>query len=224
MKQYLSCLFVLAIFTASSCSKDSLTAPESTLTGTVNYKGEPIGVRSTGIQFEIWQSGYQLFTRIPLNIKQDGSFSALLFNGDYKIVRARGAGPWADNSDTINVKINGSATVDIPVEPYFTISNALFEKSGNTIKGTFTVGKITTSKTLELARLYIGPNLILDQNNNSANAQVLASAITIGAPVSVSVNIPAALANDSYLFVRAGVKTNGTAELLYTTSQKVMLK
>ncbi len=159
-----------------------------------------------------------------MNIQQDGTFSAILFNGDYKIVRAKGAGPWADNTDTIDVKVNGTAAIDVPVEPYFIIKNETFEKIGSTIKGTFTILKNTTSKTLELARLYIGPNLILDQNNNSINAQVLAAAINIGAPVSLSVTIPAAIANDTFIFARIGVKTSGIGELLYTIPQKIQLK
>lgn len=224
MRKHLINFFGLMLLITASCKKDNLEPPTSTLTGSVTYQKQPVGVRSTGIQFEIWQSGYQLFTKIPLNIKQDGTFSALLYDGDYKIVRARGAGPWTDNSDTINVKVNGAATVDIPIEPFFTISNASFQKVGNTIKGTFTIEKNTTTKTLEVARLYVGPNLILDQNNNAASAQVLPAAITIGTPLTVSVDIPAALVNDGYVFARAGVKTTGTAELLYTMSQKVMLK
>ena len=194
------------------------------LTGRLVYQGQPVGLRSTGVQFELWQSGYQVSSKIPLNIAQDGTFSAELFDGDYKLVRSKGAGPWADNSDTINVSLQGSAAIDIPVEPYFVIRNATFEKNGSAVKVTLTIDKNTTTKTLELARLYIGANLILDQNNNAANVQAGAAAITIGQPVTLSVNIPASIANEAYIFARAGVKTTGVAELLYTQSQKIQLK
>lgn len=217
----LSCLLLLL----SACKKDNLKEPTAKLTGRIVYQGQPVGVRSSGVQFEIWQSGYQLFSKIPLNIAQDGTFSAALFNGNYKIVRSLGAGPWADNTDTINVKLDGTASVDVPIEPFFTIKNVTFEKNGTTgIKATFTVEKNTTTKTLELARIYIGPNLILDQNNNSANAQLTAGSITIGQPVTINVTIPASIANEDYIFVRAAVKTTGVAELLYTQSQKIQLK
>lgn len=209
----------------SACKKDNLKEPTAKLTGRIVYQGQPVGVRSSGVQFEIWQSGFQLFSKIPLNIAQDGTFSAALFNGDYKIVRSLGAGPWADNTDTINVKLDGTASVDVPIEPFFNIKNVTFEKNGTTgIKATFTVEKNTTTKTLELARIYIGPNLILDQNNNSANAQVTAGSITIGQPVTINVTIPASIAKEDYIFVRAAVKTTGVAELLYTHSQKIQLK
>lgn len=218
-------LFALFIFLSAGCEKDNFSPPESSLTGRVVYQGQPLGLRSAGVQFELWQHGYQLFTKIPLNIKQDGTFSATLFDGDYKLVRSRGAGPWVDVADSIDVKVNGQATVDVPVEPFFIIKNESFEKTGTTIKGTFTLQSINPTKTLELARLYIGPNLIVDQNNNAANTQILAAAIpNLAQPVTLNVNIPASIANDNFIFARIGVKTSGVAELLYTLPQKIQLK
>ncbi len=208
----------------SACEKDNFNEPTARLTGRIVYQGQPIGVRSQGVQFELWQPGYQLFTKIPLNIAQDGTFSAELFDGNYKLVRAKGAGPWADNPDTINVSLKGSVSVEVPVEPYFIIKNASIEKNGTAVKATFTVETNTSVKTLELAKLYIGPNLIVDQNNNSANVQVMAAAITLGQPVTLNVNIPASIANDTYIFARVGVKTTDVAELIYTQSQKIQLK
>src|SRR3982751_5000804 len=101
-------LLAISMFILSSCEKDNRTPPESTLTGRVVYNKEPIGVRSGGVSFEIWQRGFQLFSKITLNIAQDGSFSAALFDGDYKLVRARGAGPWVDNVDSIDVHVSGA--------------------------------------------------------------------------------------------------------------------
>jgi hypothetical protein len=219
---YAVCASVLFLFT--HCEKDNFKEPGATLTGRVVYQGQPISVRSMGVQFELWQSGFQLFTKIPLNIAQNGTFSARLFDGNYKLVRAKGAGPWADNTDTIQVSLKGSASLDVPVEPYFIIKNASFEKNGGAIKATFIVEKNSSTKNLELARLYIGPNLILDQNNNAATVQAGAAAITPGQPVILNVTIPASIANEAYIFARVGVKTTGVAELLYTQPQKIQLK
>ena len=223
--KYLSVSLALSGMLLAACEKDNLKEPASTLTGRIVYQGQPLGVRSAGVQFELWQRGYQLFTKIPLNIKQDGSFSATLFDGNYKLVRARGAGPWIDNTDSIDVKVQGTAAIDVPVEPYFVIKNEAFTRNGTTVTGTFQLQAVNTSRTLELARIYIGPNLIVDQNNNSANAQVLAAAIpNLSQTVSINVTIPAALVNETYIFARVGVKTTGVAELLYTIPQKIQLK
>ncbi|HEY1022148.1 MAG TPA: DUF3823 domain-containing protein [Flavisolibacter sp.] len=224
MKSFNYIVIALMVILFASCEKDNLKEPNAKLTGRLIFQGQSVGVRSSGIQFEIWQPGYQVFSKIPLNIAQDGTFSAALFNGDYKIVRSVGAGPWADNTDTINVKLSGATSVDIPVEPYFTLSNVSFVKNGAAVTATFTVTKNTTTKTLELVRLYIGPNYILDQNNNAGNVQAAASAITAGQPVTMNINIPAGIANDVFVFARVGVKTAGVAELLYTDAQKIQLK
>ena len=85
-ENYLYPFFALAIFLTAGCEKDNRTPPESVLTGHIVYNKVPIGVRSGGVSFEIWQHGYQVFSKIALNIAQDGSFTATLFDGDYKLL------------------------------------------------------------------------------------------------------------------------------------------
>ena len=220
-KIYFPLIFVLIVFL--SCKKDNLAQPESVLTGRVIYNKEPISVRSGGVSFEIWQHGYQLFSKITLNVAQDGSFSAALFDGDYKLVRARGAGPWADNADSVDVHVSGATSIDIPVDPFFIVKNETFTKSGTNITGTFSVQNINTTKTIESVRIYIGSNYILDQNNNSATL-LKAVPIDISGPITLSVAIPASLASENYIYARVGVKTTGINELMYSASQKVQLK
>lgn len=207
----------------SACEKDNLKEPESVLSGKVVFQGQPIGVRSGNVQFEIWQSGYAFFTKIPLNIDQDGSFKATLHGGDYKLVRLPNAGPWVNNTDTINVSLNGSASVDIPVEPYFVIKNASFTKSGTNVSVTFTVEKNGThTRTLEATKLFVGRYFILDLGNNAGNKD--GAGVVLGQPVTVTLAIPTAIANDDFIFARVGAKTKDIAEYLYTPSTKIQLK
>jgi len=219
---YLS--FLWSSFIMGGCAKDNFEPPKSTLIGRLVYNGEPIGVRSGGVAFELWQHGYQLFSKIPLNIAQDGSFSAVLFDGKYKLVRSVGSGPWLNQTDSIDVELNGNATLDVPVEPYYVIKDLSFVKEGVDVKATFTVQTVNNAKALELVRLYIGPNLILDQNNNAANKQALSSVIDSTKPITLSVSIPTSLALEDYLFARVGVKVAGIAELLYSSSEKIQIK
>lgn len=146
----------------SSCEKDNYDAPASTLTGRVVYQDQPLGVRSDGVQLELWQSGYSLFTKIPVYVAQDGTFSASLFDGNYKLTRLRGNGPWADNTDTINIQVKGGTTVDVPVDPYFVIRNDNVQRSGNAINATFNIQRVNTTKDLEYVRLYVGQTMITD--------------------------------------------------------------
>lgn len=213
-----------AIIMLTACTKDNYTPPASQLTGKVVYQGQTIGLRSNGVQLELWQHGYQLFTKIPVYIAQDGSFAATLFDGDYKLVRLKGNGPWADNSDSINITVKGNTVMDVPVDPYFVLKNVSFQRTGNDVTATFTVQSVNTTKSLELVRIYLGQTLIVDQNNNAANNQKLAAAITIGQPTTVTATLPAALIAKDYFYARVGVKAAGVAELAYSVPEKIQVK
>lgn len=223
-RNFLSIITVIVVL-FTSCAKDNFEAPGSLLTGRVVYQNLPVGVRSNGVQLELWQSGFQLFSKIPVFISQEGTFSARLFDGEYKLTRLKGNGPWLDNTDTIAVSVKGNTIIDVPIDPFFTVKNEKFVKSGTAINATFNLQRVNTTKPLELVRLYIGQTNITDQNNNAGNVQLLASAIPDPTqPVTLSANIPASLANKDFVFARVGVKTVGVAELLYSMPIKVMLK
>jgi hypothetical protein len=114
--------------------------------------------------------------------------------------------------------------MDVPVDPYFIIKTATFQKNGTDVTATFTVQSVNTSKSLELVRIYLGQTIIVDQNNNATNSQKLAAAIDISQPVTLTATIPAALAAKDYFYVRVGVKASGVAELAYSAPQKIQLK
>ena len=194
------------------------------LTGRVVYQGEPLGLRSGGVELELWQHGYDLFSKIPVHVDQDGSFSARLFDGDYKLVLLRGNGPWADNTDSLDVSVKGSTTVDVPVDPYFVITNRSFQRNGDQLTATVSIEQVNTSRSLERVRLYLGQTLIVDQNNSAGTAEVLAADITdLSQPITLTANIPAALAGKGYLFARIGVKANGVAEYVYSHPEQIAL-
>jgi Protein of unknown function (DUF3823) N-terminal domain/Domain of unknown function (DUF3823_C) len=225
MKSKFFLIIITALVALAGCKKDNRKEPESKITGRVVFQSQPLGLRSNGVQLELWQKGYQLFNKIPVYIAQDGTFSAAVFDGDYLLTRLTGNGPWADNTDSISVQVNGTATIDVPVDPYFVIKNESIQKSDTNITATFNLQNVNTSKNLELVRIYVGKTLITDQNNNDANAKKLAADITdLSQPVTLSVKIPAALADKDYLYARIGVKTLDVGELLYTQSQKIVLK
>src|SRR3954470_7127362 len=87
-------LLLVAVFLG--CKKDNFKAPSSSITGKVVYQGQAVGLRSNGVQLEVWQHGYQLFSKIPVYLAQDGTFTVALFDGDYKVTLLKGNGPWAD--------------------------------------------------------------------------------------------------------------------------------
>src|SRR5690606_29107734 len=131
---------------------------------------------------------------------------------------------WADNTDSLDVHIKGSATVDVPVDPYFVITNHAFQRNGDQITATVSIQQVNTSRSLERVRLYLGQTMIVDQNNSASTGEVLAADVTdLSQPITLTANIPASLASKGYLFARIGVKANGVAEYVYSHPEQVAL-
>ncbi|MBF9252828.1 DUF3823 domain-containing protein [Pontibacter sp. 172403-2] len=208
----------------TACEVDNYEPPKSILEGHVVYQDQPVGVRSNGVQLELWQPGFELFQKIPVYVAYDGSFSAALFDGDYKLVRLRGNGPWVDNTDTIDVQVRGNTVIDVPVEPYYTVSNETFQASGNTVAASFTIDQVNASRELERVTLYIGTTAIVDVNNSIVNVSLNKDAIAdLNAPINLSLELPPNLSGRDYVFARIGVKTSGVEEMLYSPVQKIEL-
>ncbi|MCF2445494.1 DUF3823 domain-containing protein [Dyadobacter sp. CY345] len=226
MKTTLIAFFMMAsAVILSGCEKDNYQQPKSVLKGRIVHDGQLIGVRSNGVQLEIWQRGYQLFTKIPVYVNQDGTFSASLFDGNYKLVRLRGNGPWIDNTDSIDVQVNGSLELDVPVTPYFVIRNDTYQKGEQAVSATFNLQQIDTSRQIERVNLYVGTTTIVDANNNVGNAQKVAADLTdVTKPVTLTASLSTALASREYVFVRIGVKTAGVGEMIFGAPQKIALR
>jgi hypothetical protein len=200
------------------------------LKGRIVYQGQPIGVRtavngSGGIQLELWQPGYALSEKIPIYVDQDGSFSSTLFDGNYKLVLLKGVGPWVDNTDSINVQVRGATTVDVPVQPYYTVSNATFAKSGSNITASVKINQVVTTNPVERATLYINSTQFVDGNNSVASIDVSGTSITdFSKPVNFNLAIPASVANKDFVFARVGVQTAKVGEMVFSPVQKIQLK
>ncbi|TDE11632.1 DUF3823 domain-containing protein [Dyadobacter psychrotolerans] len=221
----ISLIFLAFSAIMSSCEKDNRPEPKSFLKGRIVYEGQTLGVRSNGVQLEIWQRGYQLFTKIPVFINQDGTFSASLFDGNYKLVRLRGNGPWVNNTDTIDVELRGTKELDVPVRPYFVFKNDTYSKGEGKVSATFTLQKVEATGVLERVNLYVGTTNILDPNNNGGNVQQLGTTITdLTKPITLTATLSAALAGRDYVYARIGVKTSGVGEMLFGAPQKIQLK
>jgi hypothetical protein len=219
-------ILTLAILTfvilLTGCAYDNYDPPASFLTGKVVYNGNPVGVRSGGTQLELWQYGYQLRSKIAVDISQDGTYSAKLFDGNYKLVRLKGA-PWLDQTDTIDVTVSGPTSVDVPVTPYYSIAGETFTLNGSAITSTCNVTKVGTLAITSLT-LYIGVTSIVDANNNSQNTVLAASALTdLSTPKNISVTLNSTLAAMNYVYARLGVQTAGVGERLYSPVKKITL-
>ncbi len=238
-------LKILALgFGLVSCAKDNFEPPKAVFQGRIVYQGEPILVQSANagggnvsdfpVFLELWQKAYQNRSSIRVPVKQDGSFSAMLFNGDYKLTVPNGQGPFfwkktATNApDSLTINLQGSQTLDIEVIPYYMIRNTQFSAAGRKVTGTAKIDKIITdlnAKDIERVSLYVNRTQFVDAGNSIKNADLAGTAITDPSNVSITTaDVDAIVPSQSYVFARIGVKIAGVDDMIYSPVQKVQLQ
>ncbi len=224
-KYFLTLIAAASLFFTACKKYDNYEAPKATLSGRVIYNGQPIPVRNGGPQLELWQEGFGVRSLIPVYVAHDGTFSATLFNGTYKLTR-KGNSPWLHQSaDTVVVQVNGQNTIDLPVTPYFTIKNTSIAASNNTVTANFVVDKVVaTANNLQNVKLYLGQVLLTDEVRNEAKVDANIATFVLGANSTITATVPANLRNLPYVFARIGVKSSASSEYMYSQVQKVALK
>lgn len=224
MKNILNLLAIAVLFVLAGCSYDNYDAPKSLLSGRAVYEGEAVSVRTNALRFSLYQDGYDFMSEIPAYIAQDGSFSASLFDGEYKLVRMAGA-PWeAPQSDTIRITVKGNTHVDIPVTPFFTINNASFRRNENKIAATFTINQRVEYASLRSVSVYLGKGVLTDNNVREAHISLDLNNVVVGEPKTVEIEIPSSLQNASSVYARVGVQSNQANEFCYTQVERIALK
>ncbi len=232
--KYNTTIIILAAFSwlFSSCEKDNYDAPSSMLAGKLVYQGATVNVEHGQVGFELWQSGFGKMGAIGVPIAQDGSFSSLLFDGDYKLVFTPNQGPfyWKRNAtgnvDTIVVNMKGAKTMDIEVTPYYMIRDAKLALSGKTVNASCKIEKIITNanaKDIERVSLYInktmfvsghGTQHIVKTDKNVANIPNLNN-------VTLTANIPDIVPTQNYVFARIGLKIAGVEDMIFSPLEKL---
>lgn len=229
--QYIGCLLAVVFFAA--CQKDNYAPPKSKLSGAITYKGDTIQVASLQVYFELWQSGFGKLTPINVNVDQDGSFSALLFNGDYKLDFPNGQGPFMANqidtqnkSDTLAVHVQGNTSLDLEVVPYYMIRSPQFSLGGSTVTATCQLEKIITDadqKDVETVSLFLNKTAFVDNNNNIAAATVNGADITDMGHISLHADVPDMVPTQHYVFARIGLKVKNVEDLMFSPVVKITL-
>lgn len=208
---------VLCILFASGCGLDNYDEPQSTLEGRVVYNNQPICVRGTAdaVQVQLYQDGYDKHDPIPVYLTQDGSFKAILFNGQYKLITRSGNGPWLNSSDTIVVNVNGYTRCELPVTPYFTLSNESFSLNGNVLNGSALVTKVVSTSSITNALLLVSKTAFVDEGTYLAREGISSvSEGTLSMSLDLTGNTEAASAEA--LYARIGVKPAESDQFVYT--------
>lgn len=197
-----------------SCGKDNYDAPASQLNGRVTYNGQPIGVRGSNqsVYLQLWQDGYALKTPINVYVTQDGSFSAQLFNGTYKLVSTNGNGPWISKQDTVVVQISGDTNVDYPVIPYYSLQNIRYELDNEILRVSFDIMGVEESREIEYVSLMVNDTKFVDfgqQMSRIEKRDINENHVVL------ELNVGSQLQTAKALFARVGLKINGVTEGIY---------
>lgn len=227
-------LWAVPVILFTACKKDNYDAPGSVFTGTITYQGDTINVGTQQVTFELWQAGFGKLTPINVNVDQAGTFSALLFNGQYKLDFPSGQGPFMANhidtktgGDTLHVEVNGHTSLNIEVEPYYMIRNTAFSLSGRTITAACKLEQVITdanAKGIDDITLYISKTNFVDNNNNIASAGMAGGDIADMNAISLQVNVPDLVPAQDYIFARIGVKISNVEDRLFSKVVKIPLK
>jgi hypothetical protein len=226
---YIIIVFLLA---ATGCKKDNYDAPSITLNGHLTYKGEHVNVEYNQVPFQLFQPGFGKTGAINGTFDQDGAFSTLLFNGNYKFTMAANQGPFlwkeisAGKRDTLAINLSGNQTVDIEVTPFYMIRQAAFNVAGGKVNATFNIEKVITdnnARDIESVSLYINKTQFVSGNNDNKIAQtdLAGSAITNLNNIALNVTIPSITPTQNYVFARIGLKISGVEDMIFSPVTKI---
>lgn len=218
MKRYNYILsIIIIVFAMSSCGLDNYDAPKSQLRGKITYNGEAVGLRGTGeaVQLQLYQDGYQLRDHISVYVGQDGTFEALLFDGEYKLVTRNQNGPWVNSRDTMTVNVKGFTEIELNVTPFFTISNENISLNGSVLNASFTVNQIVNTAVIDYVTLLLGKTSFVDDVSNFVRKD-------FGDQEAGNINLSTDLSGNNdlitakTLFARVGVRTVGADQAIYS--------
>lgn len=230
MKHSIYLLGALAIAAIAGCKKDNYTAPSSMLTGHLLYKTDTIQVERNQVPYQIYQYGFGKVGPISSTFAQDGSYSAVLADGNYKIIVPNGQGPFmwkqtaAGDPDTVNVTLKGSQNLDLQVTPYYMIRNANITVSGGTASATCRLEQIITdanAKSVERVSLYINKDQFASGGDYIAKMDLAAANITDMNNISLSAAVPSITPTQNYVYARIGLKIAGLEDMIFSPLQKI---
>lgn len=219
-------LLVLAgMFALFSCKKDNFKAPSSRLSGQLVYNGIPIGLEYNQVSFQVYQPGFGKTGAIGGTFEPDGTYSLVLFDGNYKFTITPGRGPfrWKEKADgtrdTLVVTMKGSQKLDIPVTPYYMIISPQLTGGGGRVNASFKISQIITdmnARGIDRVSLYINRTQFVSGSDNIGGIDLAGSAIANPSAISLSLKVPAISPAQPYIYARIGLKVAGIQDLIFS--------
>jgi len=234
-------LLAAAGFLLQSCGKDNMVSyPTSIIKGAITYNGQAVHLMSSNNQLNSGVANQNLNTLVlrqtgpqPLSggdnrifARNDGTFTANTFDGDYEIRPNTGRCPFEDFAP-IAFTLNGEQTVNIPVNPYFWVSNYQTTFVDSVFTATFKLDRIVPTKNLQEVRVYFNTTKNVDQSAQvfSRGFTTVAQGVNINGNCTITVNLKGSgmtvaeknsvKATTGKLWANVAIRTSGITEALY---------
>lgn len=235
MKIKFQCIVLIAFCASAiiSCKKDNYKAPSTTLKGRLVYKGDSLGVERDQVPYELYQYGFGKIGAIGSTFAQNGTYSQVLFDGDYKLIIPNGQGPflWKQTPtgapDSLAVTLSGNQTLDLEVTPFYMIRSPQIAAvaADTSVTATFKLEKIITdpvnAKDIDRVSLYINKTQFVSGGDNIKGTDLAGSAITDVNNITLNVKVPVIVPKQNYVFARIGVKIAGVEDMIFSPLQKI---
>ncbi|MEO2062842.1 MAG: DUF3823 domain-containing protein [Christiangramia sp.] len=221
-------LFLGLMLSLVSCEIDNYDEPQASFTGALTYQGDTIRVAQNDVRFQLWQSGFGKEGPLDVHVSQDGSFSSLLFNGDYRLKFIEGQGPFkalsqgTSQGDTIYLNLSGDTNMELEVMPYYMIRNPEMNLAGASVNASIDLQQVITgedARDIEHVTLYLNTTRFVSANGDMHVARADADLGDMS-NLNMTVDIPGEVVQD-YIFARVGVKISGVEDMIYSPLQKL---
>jgi len=227
-KSFISILIIFALI-ISSCEYDNYEAPSIKIKGHLTYNGQPFlydGSTARGV-LSLVQSGFgKTDGGTTLRIDESGSFTQLIFPGDYGLTLSNNPYPFEFKDfksngtglgyDTIPMKISSDVSRDFEVTPYYTFSDYTATVVGDFIEVNFKVSKVAgtliPAPKLVRARCFVSTSSIVNSSTLCSKQKIGANAdvnIKIQVPISTSYRTIYKSNFRDYAFCRVSVELDG---------------
>ena len=212
-----------------SCKKDNYKEPSSALSGKIVYKGEAINVENYQVPYQLYQFGFGKVGSIDGSFTQEGTYAAVLFNGNYKLIIPNGQGPFkwkqlaSGAPDSMAITLNGNQTLDLEVTPYYMIRTPAITGGAGKVSATFKAEKIITdasAKNIERVTLYINKTQFVSGANNIAKIDLAGAGIADPNNIQLSVTVPN-IAPQTYVYARIGLKIESVEDLIFSPVKQI---
>ena len=163
----------------------------------------------------MYKRQYEKNDPISVFVGQDGTFSALLFDGEYRLTTRDGNGPWVNNHESVTVNLKGHTEVNLEVTPYFMISNEQLSVTGSAMNASFMINRIVPDAKISRVMLLLSKTQFADDVNNLYRqdfSDVVPGSVNLSADISGNTEIVKAKA----LYARVGVLANGADQAIYS--------